>query len=149
MQPLDLVSLFTAPLERCGVPYFVTGSVAALLYGEPRMTHDVDLVLTLSDREIPRVLEAFPESDFYVPPLDVVLIEVRRPNMSSCESSHGFAKAGRRNTSATFEASSRSSAPTPPASITSRSTAGSTRSASPRSGASCLRKASLDTTPAR
>lgn len=100
MQPLDLVSLFTAPLERCGVPYFVTGSVAALLYGEPRMTHDVDLVLTLSDREIPRVLEAFPESDFYVPPLDVVLIEVRRPNMSSCESSHGFAKAGRRNTSA-------------------------------------------------
>lgn len=100
MQPLDLVSLFTAPLERCGVPYFVTGSVAALLYGEPRMTHDVDLVLTLSDREIPRVLEAFPESDFYVPPLDVVRIEVRRPNMSSCESSHGFAKAGRRNTSA-------------------------------------------------
>lgn len=78
MQPLDLVSLFTAPLERCGVPYFVTGSVAALLYGEPRMTHDVDLVLTLSDREVPRVLEAFPESDFYVPPLDVVRIEVRR-----------------------------------------------------------------------
>lgn len=78
MQPLDLVSLFTRPLDQVGIPYFVTGSVASLLYGEPRMTHDVDLVLALNDTHAAAVVKAFPEADFYVPPLEVVRIELRR-----------------------------------------------------------------------
>lgn len=78
MQPLDLVSLFTRPLDEAGIPYFVTGSVASLLYGEPRMTHDVDLVLALTDASAATIVRAFPDSDFYVPPLDVVRIELRR-----------------------------------------------------------------------
>ena len=40
----DLLELFVARLEEIGVRYLVTGSVAATLYGEPRATHDIDLV---------------------------------------------------------------------------------------------------------
>ena len=51
MQPLELTNIFTSRLEAVGLTYFVTGSVASLVYGEPRMTHDVDLVLTLADAD--------------------------------------------------------------------------------------------------
>ena len=33
----ELFALFTRPLEVLGIPYFVTGSVASLVYGEPRL----------------------------------------------------------------------------------------------------------------
>lgn len=34
----DLFAPFIVPLERLGIPYFVTGSTAGILYGEPRLT---------------------------------------------------------------------------------------------------------------
>jgi hypothetical protein len=33
-----------AQLEAVGIAYMVTGSVAAMLYGVPRMTNDMDIV---------------------------------------------------------------------------------------------------------
>ena len=47
MQQPDLLSLFVLPLEHSNFEYMVTGSVASTLYGEPRLTHDVDLVIVL------------------------------------------------------------------------------------------------------
>ena len=38
---------FIEPLERLGIPYCITGSVAASVYGEPRLTADIDVVLLL------------------------------------------------------------------------------------------------------
>lgn len=69
---------FITRLERLGIPYMVTGSTAGILYGEPRMTHDVDIVITLTVRDIQAVVEAFPIEDFYCPPEEVIEIEVRR-----------------------------------------------------------------------
>jgi hypothetical protein len=74
----DLFTIFTRPLDRLGVPYFVTGSVAALVYGEPRVTHDVDVVLALDDAHVPALEAAFPEDDFYRPPTEVLRVELRR-----------------------------------------------------------------------
>ena len=48
----DLLTLFVGPLERLGIRYMVSGSVAATLFGEPRMTHDVDLVAFLDEHAI-------------------------------------------------------------------------------------------------
>lgn len=56
----------------------VTGSVAAMTYGEPRMTLDVDLVVALDASRVDGFLAAFPESEFYRPPSDVVRVEVAR-----------------------------------------------------------------------
>jgi hypothetical protein len=36
---------FLRKFERLGLEYMVTGSVASTMYGEPRVTHDVDVVL--------------------------------------------------------------------------------------------------------
>lgn len=53
----------------------VTGSVAATLYGEPRFTHDVDLVLELPLSAIEAFAAAFPVEQFYCPPLEVLAAE--------------------------------------------------------------------------
>jgi hypothetical protein len=44
----DLLLIYIRRLNGLGVPYMVTGSVAGIVYGEPRVTHDVDLVVALS-----------------------------------------------------------------------------------------------------
>ncbi len=78
MQDPDLISLFVAPLEKAGISYMITGSIASSIYGEPRNTLDIDLVALLETTQIPKLPELFPESDFYLPPADVIAIESRR-----------------------------------------------------------------------
>lgn len=80
MAELDLISLFVNPLERLGVDYFITGSVAAMLFGEPRTTLDIDLVLNLTTETLPLLVRAFPSPHYYCPPLEVVRLEVQRFN---------------------------------------------------------------------
>ena len=55
----DLVSLFVEPLNNLSVTYMVTGAVAAIVYGEPRLTNDIDLVIKLSDDDAKRLHDAF------------------------------------------------------------------------------------------
>lgn len=54
-----------ARLERAGIPYMLTGSVAMSLYAEPRMTRDVDIVVELAANDARRVSELF-APDYYV-----------------------------------------------------------------------------------
>lgn len=76
----DLFLRFTERLHELGLRYMVTGSVAATVYGEPRLTHDVDVVLELSaDDDVEALYAAFPEEDFYCAPLEVLKVEARRP----------------------------------------------------------------------
>ena len=80
MQPLELLKVFLEPLERGGIQYFITGSIASIFYGEPRLTHDVDVVLHFSAGERERFAYLFPDKQFYCPPEEVIHIEsTRRP----------------------------------------------------------------------
>ncbi len=74
----DLLELFVRPLSSEGIRYLVSGSVAAMLYGEPRVTHDVDLVVFLRLEQITRLPRLYPSPEFYVPPADVVAAEMAR-----------------------------------------------------------------------
>lgn len=78
MSETDLVLLYTRRLERAGFTYMITGSVAGVFYGEPRVTHDVDLVLALKQRDAPRIGELFPLEEFYCPPEEIIVQEVLR-----------------------------------------------------------------------
>jgi hypothetical protein len=77
---IDLIDTFIAPLEKSGLRYVVTGSVAAMAYGEPRLTNDIDLVLEISRSDADRLIGAFPEDCFYLPPRDVIETECLRAN---------------------------------------------------------------------
>ena len=48
------------------LPYFVTGSVASMAWGEPRFTMDVDIVVELPGWKVREFCAAFPEPDYYV-----------------------------------------------------------------------------------
>jgi len=69
---------FIEPLERLGFPYCVTGSVAASVYGEPRLTADIDVVLLLQMQDIAALKSAFPEAEYYVPPDETLHLEIAR-----------------------------------------------------------------------
>jgi hypothetical protein len=74
----ELFLLFVRPLNRAGIRYVVSGSVAAIFYGEPRLTHDVRFVVFLNASDIQRLIEAFPANDFYLPPKEAMLAETAR-----------------------------------------------------------------------
>jgi hypothetical protein len=76
----DLLQPFVGPLELLGMPYCITGSVAASVYGEPRLTADIDVVLLLSAQDITRLRMAFPEDQYYVPPEETMREQARRPS---------------------------------------------------------------------
>ncbi|MFP4015023.1 MAG: hypothetical protein ACLFVQ_13130, partial [Chitinispirillaceae bacterium] len=78
MHQPDLLTLFIPPLEQGGFEYMVTGSVASTLYGEPRLTHDIDLVIVLRVCDIGKLCDLFPSSDYYCPPPEVIRIELNR-----------------------------------------------------------------------
>jgi hypothetical protein len=72
------LAVFITPLETLGLPYCITGSVAASVYGEPRLTADVDIVLLLKLEDVAALREAFPESAYYVPPDETLSVEIWR-----------------------------------------------------------------------
>jgi hypothetical protein len=74
----DLIELFAQPLNQAGIRYLISGSVAAMLYGEPRVTHDIDFVVFLRADDVPRLAAIFPAPQFYVPPAAVILEETAR-----------------------------------------------------------------------
>jgi hypothetical protein len=75
----DFITIFVKRLNRTGLPYMITGAVACVIYGEPRLTHDVDLVLEVKSRTIEKIGEAFPLDGFYCPPVENLMIEAKRP----------------------------------------------------------------------
>jgi len=75
----DPFLIFTRKLDELRLPYMVSGSVAAMFYGEPRMTNDVDIIVFLKPEDVARLGAAFPLEQFYCPPEDVIRVELDRP----------------------------------------------------------------------
>jgi len=78
MPEADPVLIFVARLNQLGARYMVTGSVASIAYGEPRLTHDIDIVVELDRIQAGLLALSFPAPDFYCPPVDVIRIELDR-----------------------------------------------------------------------
>lgn len=78
MPETNFFLVFIEKLNKLKTEYFVTGSLAAIIYGEPRLTHDIDIVIELSDKAIDLFPELFNADDFYCPPLEVIRAERQR-----------------------------------------------------------------------
>ncbi|HOX05307.1 MAG TPA: hypothetical protein PK280_02815 [Planctomycetota bacterium] len=64
MEQYELLGLLVRCFESLGVRYFITGSVASMAYGEPRLTNDIDVVADLREEHTPALLERFPHPEF-------------------------------------------------------------------------------------
>ena len=48
------------------------------IYGEPRLTNDIDLVMDLPPAEVELFSNSFPIENFYCPPSEVIHVEIER-----------------------------------------------------------------------
>jgi hypothetical protein len=78
MPEVDPVLVFVTRLNQLEARYMVTGSVASIAYGEPRLTHDIDIVVELDRIQAGRLALSFPAPDFYCPPIDIIRLELAR-----------------------------------------------------------------------
>ena len=75
----DLFQIFVNRLNGISIRYMVTGAVASIMYGEPRLTHDTDLVIELQKEDAEKIVEVFPLGEFYCPPSEIIKLEIGRP----------------------------------------------------------------------
>jgi hypothetical protein len=68
MPQQELLSRVTRALDDLGIDYMVTGSLASSIQGEPRSTHDIDLVVALTQSDADKLFVVFPDSEFYLSP---------------------------------------------------------------------------------
>ena len=62
----ELLRHVVTVLERLELRYFVTGSIASIYYGEPRLTNDIDVVVDLSKERLQELCVAFDPEEFYL-----------------------------------------------------------------------------------
>jgi hypothetical protein len=56
----ELLKRIAAALDAAGIPYMIIGGQAVLLYGEPRLTRDIDLTLGIGPDEVERMIAILP-----------------------------------------------------------------------------------------
>ena len=66
MSQQELLKRVVGVLDQANIAYMITGSVASSLQGEPRSTHDIDLVVRIPKVKATRLKEAFSAPDFYL-----------------------------------------------------------------------------------
>lgn len=78
--PFDVTAEVIAVLDRLGVEYFLGGSIASALHGEPRYTQDADLVVRLCEGHVEPLVASLHEH-FYLS--DTALLEAIRRRTSA------------------------------------------------------------------
>jgi hypothetical protein len=66
MELFEVLQKIIEVFEKLSIPYLVTGSVASMAYGEPRLTNDIDVVADISLSHIPGLVAAFPKEEYYI-----------------------------------------------------------------------------------
>lgn len=62
----ELLQKVVGVFERLGIPYLITGSVAAMAFGEPRLTNDIDIVAAIDEKHVKDLVMSFPPDEFYI-----------------------------------------------------------------------------------
>lgn len=65
MSPFRLLKEVISKLEISEIPYMLTGSIVSSLQGVPRSTHDIDFVISISEKDIEKIINNFSKEDFY------------------------------------------------------------------------------------
>lgn len=65
MEPAELLRYVVECFEKLNIGYFITGALASIAYGEPRLTNDIDVVVDISERDIARLKGCFPQDEYH------------------------------------------------------------------------------------
>jgi hypothetical protein len=90
MVPYDLLARVTEVFESLSIPFFVTGSVASIAYGEPRMTIDIDIVVDLKHDDMDRFCSFFRAEEFYLSRVAIEEAIARRSQFNIIHFETGF-----------------------------------------------------------
>lgn len=66
MSQQELVIDAVRILDAAGISYMLTGSIVSSLQGEPRFTHDIDVVVAVQPAHVKKLAKAFPSPDYYL-----------------------------------------------------------------------------------
>lgn len=66
MSQLELLKKTIKSLEKVNIPYMLTGSLVSSFQGNPRSTHDIDIIISLEMSDIPKIIKAFDPERFYI-----------------------------------------------------------------------------------
>jgi len=80
MSQQELLKRLIQALDRAEIQYMITGSVASSLQGEPRSTHDIDMIIAIQKSKAHQLVEAFPSPDFYLDEHSII-DAINRQNM--------------------------------------------------------------------
>jgi len=80
MSQQELLRKVIQALDQAGIQYMITGSLASSLQGEPRSTHDIDMVIAIQESEVHKLIETFPPPNFYLDE-DSILDAINRQSM--------------------------------------------------------------------
>jgi hypothetical protein len=78
MSQQELLRKVVQALDDVGVEYMLTGSIASSLQGEPRSSHDIDVVVAIEQDVARDLIKSFPPPCFYLDEESVVEAIARR-----------------------------------------------------------------------
>lgn len=61
----DLLLKVIDKINQLRIPYMITGGIASIFYGKPRLTHDFDIVVEIEEKDISNLVNIFKDG-FYV-----------------------------------------------------------------------------------
>ena len=66
MSQQKLLKSVLSVLNQVGIQYMLTGSIVSSLQGEPRSTHDIDVVIAIDKLKVRELAREFSSPDFYL-----------------------------------------------------------------------------------
>jgi hypothetical protein len=89
MSQQAILARVVGALEATGSPYMLTGSIVSSLQGEPRSSHDIDIVVAITPAGADQLTQAFPPPDFHLDPVAVRNAVARRDMFNLLEIATG------------------------------------------------------------
>lgn len=80
MSQQELLKKVIHALDQVGIQYMITGSLVSSLQGEPRFTHDIDIVIGIQKSQAMKLVEFFQPPNFYLDE-DSILEAINRQGM--------------------------------------------------------------------
>jgi hypothetical protein len=86
----DFLRRISAALERSEIPYMVTGSMASSMYGVPRATNDVDIIIAPTREQMETFIQLMQRLQFYIAREEVTAALANRTMFSVMDFPNGW-----------------------------------------------------------